>query len=608
MMPGNPKLIVDIITDASRASNGIDQATTKFGKFEAGVGRLAAPAAAVLGGIAALGVAALGAASDLEQAAGSVEAVFGASANQIKEWASTASTSVGLSSAEYQQFAARVGGQLKNLGVPMDQVAGKTDEMIRLGADLAATYGGTTAEAVAALGSAFRGEADPAERYNLMLNQTTINAELAARGLDGLTGANLTAAKAQVVMELATKQSADALGQFEAQGNTLAVQQQQMSAATQDLAAAFGTALLPIVTPLVAALAGMVRWLTANRAAVMPVIGVVAALAAGILALNVALAAGRAVAGIYAAVQATIAAVSYGTAGATYALTGATIAQRVAQIAAIVVMKAITAAQWLWNAAMSANPIGIIILAVAALVAAFIWLWNNVEGFRNFFIGIWAGIQAAVGAVVTWFRSAWDAVSKFFKQVWQVAVFLVIAYFQIYINVISAIINAVRAVVGAVAKFFSDAWKNATKFVTDVIRNLQSVFISVFNAIMGPIRAVIGFFNQIVGAIQNVISWLGRIKIPDVFGAIGNFFGGGQSVVSASVGFAAAATGVPVVSGRALTAVSPRALNGVGSGGGTVININGGLDSADTIARRVRQVLESRDRRESGVRIARATR
>lgn len=62
--------------------------------------------------------------------------------------------------------------------------------------------------------------------------------------------------------------------------------------------------------------------------------------------------------------------------------------------------KIATAAQWLWNAAMTANPIGLIIVGIAALVAGFIWLWNNVEGFRNFWIGVWDAITTAFNWVV----------------------------------------------------------------------------------------------------------------------------------------------------------------------------------------------------------------
>ena len=59
-------------------------------------------------------------------------------------------------------------------------------------------------------------------------------------------------------------------------------------------------------------------------------------------------------------------------------------------------------AQWAMNSAMLASPITWIILGIVALVAGFIWLWNNVEGFRNFWIGAWEVISGAAETAGQW--------------------------------------------------------------------------------------------------------------------------------------------------------------------------------------------------------------
>ncbi len=82
---------------------------------------------------------------------------------------------------------------------------------------------------------------------------------------------------------------------------------------------------------------------------------------------------------------------------------------RIKEVALTVAQGAVTAAQWLMNAAMSANPIGLVITAIGALVAGFILLWNNCEGFRNFWIGLWENVQAA-------FSVAWEAILNFFTE------------------------------------------------------------------------------------------------------------------------------------------------------------------------------------------------
>lgn len=65
-----------------------------------------------------------------------------------------------------------------------------------------------------------------------------------------------------------------------------------------------------------------------------------------------------------------------------------------------------TAAQWLWNAALSANPIGLVVIAIAALVAGLIWAWNSSETFRGIVIGVWEGVKSAIGAAVDWIGGA----------------------------------------------------------------------------------------------------------------------------------------------------------------------------------------------------------
>lgn len=58
---------------------------------------------------------------------------------------------------------------------------------------------------------------------------------------------------------------------------------------------------------------------------------------------------------------------------------------------------------------MMANPITIVIAAIAALVAAFIYFWNTSEDFRNFWIGLWDKIKDTVKVVGDWLK-------KFFTE------------------------------------------------------------------------------------------------------------------------------------------------------------------------------------------------
>lgn len=82
-----------------------------------------------------------------------------------------------------------------------------------------------------------------------------------------------------------------------------------------------------------------------------------------------------------------------------------TIASSVAQKTAAVASKVWAAGQWLLNAALTANPIGLVVVAIAALVAIVILAWKHSETFRRIVIGAWTGIKAAALAVGSWFKN-----------------------------------------------------------------------------------------------------------------------------------------------------------------------------------------------------------
>jgi len=86
----------------------------------------------------------------------------------------------------------------------------------------------------------------------------------------------------------------------------------------------------------------------------------------------------------------------------------ATIVHQGASILAAIAMKGVTAAQWLLNAALTANPIGIVLVAVGLLVAALVLLWQNNETVRE-------KLTAAWNAIKDFFVDVWDRITGLFK-------------------------------------------------------------------------------------------------------------------------------------------------------------------------------------------------
>ena len=111
--------------------------------------------------------------------------------------------------------------------------------------------------------------------------------------------------------------------------------------------------------------------------------------------------------------QAALAVVSIARQAAAWiAETAAKVASTAATVASSVATKAAAAAQWLLNAALTANPIGLVVVAIAALVAGIVLLWQKNETFRTAVIAAWTAIKTAAVAVWDWLKAAFEKWGK----------------------------------------------------------------------------------------------------------------------------------------------------------------------------------------------------
>ena len=231
-------------------------------KFSASMGEKAKAGAGKMGGLMKLGLvgvaakmgldfgnefmSALSGASNLEQSKGGLAAVFKKDTAELDKVAQGAAKNLGLSRNSYNELATVLGAGLQNKG--LTDYADKTQDLIGLGADLSAMYGGTASDAVSAISSLMRGEADPIERYGVTINETAISAELAAKGQDKLTGAALEQAKAQARVAILMRQTVDAQGAFGRESDTMAGKQQRAGAMWEDLKTKIGEGFLPTIS------------------------------------------------------------------------------------------------------------------------------------------------------------------------------------------------------------------------------------------------------------------------------------------------------------------------------------------------------------------------
>lgn len=189
-----------------------------------------------------------------------------------------------------------------------------------------------------------------------------------------------------------------------------------------------------------------------------------------------------------------------------------------------------TAAQWAMNSAILANPITWIVVgivaAIAALVAIFVTLWNECEGFRDFFINmwemiknVWAECQPYFEAIGEAIKTAFSVVKDFliagFKVAWEnikLVWSVVVGYFKMIWNNIKLVFSAVKSVLSGDFRGAWEAikgiWSNVSGYFGGVIDKVKSTFSKVKDIITKPFKTAIdkvkGFFDGLKLKFPNI--------------------------------------------------------------------------------------------------------
>jgi hypothetical protein len=139
------------------AERNLGQADQRLDRLSAGMTRFGAVAVGA-SAIAATGLYRLGAAaSNVEQAMGGAETVFGDAIGTVRRFSETSAQGFGISQRAALELTARLGSLLQGFGYTEQAAADTSVQLSQLGADLAAAFGGKPEDAVAALGAALRG-------------------------------------------------------------------------------------------------------------------------------------------------------------------------------------------------------------------------------------------------------------------------------------------------------------------------------------------------------------------------------------------------------------------------------------------------------------------
>lgn len=228
------------------------------------------------------------------------------------------------------------------------------------------------------------------------------------------------------------------------------------------------------------------------------------------------------------------------------------------------------------NTTMLANPIFLIIAAITALVAAFIYLWNNCDGFRQFWIDLWENVKSIAMAVweglKSFFSTAWEAISttattiwngikSFFSGIWEgiktifstvveVIKTIITTYFNIYKTIITTVFNVVKTVittvwnaiktvittvVTAIQTFLTTAWNTIKTVITTVINAIKTVITTVWNAIKTTVITVVNAIKTVITTVWNGIKTAITTVMNTIKSTISSIWNGIKSTISSIV-------------------------------------------------------------------------
>lgn len=172
-----------------------------------------------------------------------------------------------------------------------------------------------------------------------------------------------------------------------------------------------------------------------------------------------------------------------------YAIVTSVLSVGKALLTAASMVKSFSGALALLKAAIAAigGPVTLVVAGISALVAAFVYLWNTSEGFRNFWIGLWNNIKEFTGTAI-------ETIKNFFTQTIPQAIDNMILWFQTLPTRIS---EWLQQTITKVGEWATNMWNKAIETGTNFINAIVEFF--------STLPARIGYFISF--ALVSVVKW-----------------------------------------------------------------------------------------------------
>lgn len=310
--------------------------------------------------------------SELDLLRNKYKVVFGDATSIVDGFAEKTAITLGLTEREYKKLASSAGDLLIPMGFQRIEAAKLSTDLVSLSGALSAWTGGqkTSAEVSDILTKALLGEREQLKTLGISIQENDVKQELLIRRQSKLTGEALKQAKALVTLDLITRKSADAQTSFEQKSKGFIQTKARVAARIRDVFQGMAKFFLPVFIKasqvlekflnfsikFVAILASLPKFINENRSALLVLTGAILTLNRGLIVSN-----------------------------------SLMLIQKARAIAVSNALRIQTAASRLLNLTLKANPIGLFISLIAALIGGLSVLYIKSESFRTSVINLYKG-------------------------------------------------------------------------------------------------------------------------------------------------------------------------------------------------------------------------
>ena len=444
--------------------------------------------------LAAAGTAAVNAASDFDENLNKVDVAFGKNAQSVKEWANTAITQFGLSKNQALQATSLFGDMATSMGINQKQATAMSISMAGLAGDLASFKNVGIDQAMTALNGVFTGETESLKQLGIVM--TEVNLEEFAKKTGKVYSEMSQAEKVQLRYNYVMEMSKNAQGDYARTADGTANSLRTFQGSVENLSIAIGQNLTPVITPLVQKATEMVNAFASADPQLQSTIVKCAALVAGLGPLLVVI--GKTTSGISPLISG--------------------IGKLGAKITELGGMKAMLSAVF---SSISA-PVLIAVAAIAALTAAFVYLFTTNEQFRNSMVStvntIISSLQPVIMSLIPVITNLATLVGVTLMTILQTLAPLIVQIASFIGHVVAQLSPLITQLVSMIVPVINTIIQVVTQVIVAIMPALIAILGSVMdaiNALMPPIKlilsTVIAVMSQIMSAISPIIAFIANI-------------------------------------------------------------------------------------------------